>query len=76
MVTSFTLVWIKMAHARAASAGFEVTSFTLVWIKIISSQRSDKSAWVTSFTLVWIKMIATIAALRFSSSHELHARVD
>ena len=34
MVTSFTLVWIKIIRARRCRAGKLVTSFTLVWIKI------------------------------------------
>ena len=33
-VTSFTLVWIKMAESGRGIKGSAVTSFTLVWIKI------------------------------------------
>ena len=33
-VTSFTLVWIKIAIDESVEIIAEVTSFTLVWIKI------------------------------------------
>ena len=33
-VTSFTLVWIKIADSYVALPDRTVTSFTLVWIKI------------------------------------------
>ena len=34
MVTSFTLVWIKIMFSCLQRKGPDVTSFTLVWIKI------------------------------------------
>ena len=34
LVTSFTLVWIKIYYLDIKVPGGKVTSFTLVWIKI------------------------------------------
>ena len=55
-VTSFTLVWIKMARPQFSKAVLNVTSFTLVWIKMSASSVMFGNSEVTSFTLVWIKM--------------------
>ena len=37
IVTSFTLVWIKIYNLGYVSELYFVTSFTLVWIKIVGS---------------------------------------
>ena len=39
LVTSFTLVWIKIDISAPDANHALVTSFTLVWIKIIPFQR-------------------------------------
>ena len=56
MVTSFTLVWIKIIQIKRLQALGGVTSFTLVWIKIIVTGKLPEAGYVTSFTLVWIKI--------------------
>ena len=55
-VTSFTLVWIKIAMYSEQVTVITVTSFTLVWIKMVVSAILACWAQVTSFTLVWIKI--------------------
>ena len=76
LVTSFTLVWIKILMTGTISRPSPVTSFTLVWIKIILVSAVMRPALVTSFTLVWIKMPSPRWSRISSSRHELHARVD
>ena len=76
IVTSFTLVWIKMMLLFVASTTLNVTSFTLVWIKITQTEVKASKGGVTSFTLVWIKMLYLMALGPLGLSHELHARVD
>ena len=44
LVTSFTLVWIKINGDAADFAAEFVTSFTLVWIKILKRTVMDDAA--------------------------------
>ena len=76
MVTSFTLVWIKIEQKDGIFCLKCVTSFTLVWIKMPKNGILIVLPPVTSFTLVWIKMLYLMALGPLGLSHELHARVD
>ena len=76
LVTSFTLVWIKINKSFFVAGGIPVTSFTLVWIKILKIHTILKRLLVTSFTLVWIKIRFPRNRKSDSRGHELHARVD
>ena len=44
IVTSFTLVWIKISAALVVVSNDDVTSFTLVWIKMSATLRAGITA--------------------------------
>ena len=75
LVTSFTLVWIKIRSSCTSRNAARVTSFTLVWIKICpvaGTFSRDGSRASRSCGLKYLFARQPLGVFR----HELHARVD